>query len=257
MRKFAFVFIAATSLISCSEEKSIPADADILQQNLKGKVQTFEESSFPVDSTGIAGKQDSLFTLNEFNESGYQTKSITKFLDGKVKSEDVVDRYENGMFKSMTRTADGKEIFKLTTELDDKKAGYKSAKTFDSTGKQDSYYTDIKMNEGGVVYAAKQFKMDGSPKLTFEYVFDKYTYKNGKATDSAGRVTYEGWLKSNDKGDPIEEYSKTLDKDSTKEETFQYKYDSYDEKGNWTQRTTSKDGKATKITKRKFTYYKD
>jgi inorganic pyrophosphatase len=46
-------------------------------------------------------------------------------------------------------------------------------------------------------------------------------------------------------------------KDSTTTKTTTFKYDSYDEQGNWTQRTTFDDkGKATKVIKRTHTYYK-
>lgn len=39
---------------------------------------------------------------------------------------------------------------------------------------------------------------------------------------------------------------------------MKYKYDSFDDKGNWTQRTQSdENGKPEKITKREITYYKD
>jgi len=62
----------------------------------------------------------------------------------------------------------------------------------------------------------------------------------------------------NDKSDPIEETTTTLEKGSTKTEKLTYKYDTYDDKGNWVQRTTyNEKGKPSKIVKRTITYYKD
>ncbi len=46
-------------------------------------------------------------------------------------------------------------------------------------------------------------------------------------------------------------------KDSTTTTTTKYKYDSFDDQGNWTQRTISDEkGKITKILKREITYFK-
>jgi hypothetical protein len=52
-----------------------------------------------------------------------------------------------------------------------------------------------------------------------------------------------------------EEYT-YVEAGKTKTEKKTYKYDHYDEKGNWTQRTAYDDkGKPTKVVKRSFTYY--
>jgi len=46
-------------------------------------------------------------------------------------------------------------------------------------------------------------------------------------------------------------------KDSAKYDTTMYRYDKYDEQGNWIQRTAlNASGKPTKIVKREITYYK-
>ena len=71
-------------------------------------------------------------------------------------------------------------------------------------------------------------------------------------------MSYTGSVKVNDKGDPIDEMSTTRQKDSTKTERMTYKYDSYDDSGNWTQRTTyNEKGKSSKIVKRTFIYFKE
>lgn len=100
--------------------------------------------------------------------------------------------------------------------------------------------------------------MNGKIKSTFDMKYDGPNFVGGTSTDSTGKPSYQGTVKLNDKGDAIEEHSTTREKDSTKTQNLTYKYDSYDDKGNWTQRTTSNDkGKPTVIVKRIFTYYKD
>jgi hypothetical protein len=99
--------------------------------------------------------------------------------------------------------------------------------------------------------------MDGRIKGTWDNKYNGVTYVSGTSTDSTGKVNYTGWVKVNDKGDAIEEEATTTEKGATKTEKYTYKYDSYDDSGNWTQRTTYNDkGKPTKIVKRVFTYYK-
>ncbi len=63
--------------------------------------------------------------------------------------------------------------------------------------------------------------------------------------------------KYNDKNELIETSKDAVTKDSTTTKVTKYTYDSHDEMGNWTQRTTWDDkGKATAVTKRKYTYRK-
>lgn len=256
--KKLFVFCLVISLIACNSNDKKPEAAkntDLIQQNLKGKVQKLEEITVNIDSTGKM-KPDSSTTVNEFDEKGYQTKFSTKDSSGKVTSEQNVIHNDDGTFKEMTTTTKGKQTFKLTTEVKDGK--YTGGKSYDSTGKQDSYYTDLKTNEYGIVYAGKQHFMNDKIKSTFDMKYDGPNFIGGTATDSTGKTTYTGTIKLNDKGNPSEESSTTLEKGSTKTEVVTYKYDTYDDKDNWTQRTTNNDkGKPTKVAKRTYTYYKD
>ena len=64
---------------------------------------------------------------------------------------------------------------------------------------------------------------------------------------------FENKLKVNEKGDVVEMNSTYLNKDSTIQDKETYTYESYDDKGNSTQRTTyDKKGKESKITKREI-----
>ena len=86
--------------------------------------------------------------------------------------------------------------------------------------------------------------------------YDGPNFIGGTATDSTGKTTYTGTVKLDDKGNAVEETTTTLEKGVTKTEVVTYKYDSYDDKGNWTQRTSYNDkGKPTKVVKRIFAFY--
>jgi hypothetical protein len=257
MKKFFLALSAGVFFIACNNEKKAdsPKNTDLIQQNLKGKLQQFEETSYTIDSAGNS-KMDSSINITDFDEKGYQTKYINKDLSGKITMEQTITRYDNGAAKEIVNMKDGKQTFKLTIDID-KDGKYSAAKTYDSTGKQDSHYTDIKENEYGIVYAAFRHFTNGKTE-SFDLKYDGPNFVGGVATDSLGRTSYSGVVTLNDKGDPIKDSSMTLVKDSTKRETITYKYDSYDDKANWTQRTTFDDkGKQTKTVKRKYTYYKE
>ena len=256
--KKLFVFCIVISFLACNsnDKKTETAkNSDLIQQNLKGKVQKLEETTVIIDSTGKM-KPDSSTGITEFDEKGYQTKYSNKDSSGKITMEQNMSRNEDGTFKEMTTTTKGKQTFKLVTEVKDGK--YTGGKSYDSTGKQDSYYTDLKTNEYGIVYAGKQHFMNDKIKSTFDMKYDGPNFIGGTATDSTGKTTYTGTVKLNDKGNPAEESTTTLDKGVTKTEVVTYKYDSNDDKDNWTQRTSYNDkNKPIKVIKRSYTYYKD
>ena len=258
MKRLLSFALLINVFIACNDSAKVKSatlakNSDLTQQNLKGKVQVFEETSYTIDSTG-ANKKDSLVNVNEFDGQGYQFKSSTKNLAGKIHTVQTITHGENGVFKEVVTLLDGKQTYRLITEYD-KDGKYTGGKSFDSTGKQDSYYTDLSTNDYGIVYAGKQHFLDGRIKSTWDNKFDGPIYVSGTSTDSTGKVSYSGSIKVNDKGDAIEEISTTREKDSTKTEKMTYKYDSYDDNGNWTQRTTyNEKGKPSKIVNRAFTY---
>ncbi|HEY1870477.1 MAG TPA: hypothetical protein VGG71_05425 [Chitinophagaceae bacterium] len=260
MKQLILVLSIAGFVIACNNTAEVKSasyakNTDIIQQNLKGKVQEYQETSYTVDSTG-KNKMDSLVNVNDFDQKGYMAKYQTKDSSGKIHTDQSLSHDADGNMTEMTSTNNGKQDFKLVTEIKDGK--YTGAKSYDSTGKQDSYYTDLATNDNGVVYAGKQHFMDGRIKSSWDYKFDGPIYVSGSSTDSTGKASYSGSVKVNDKGDPISEISTTRQKDSTKTENMTYKYDSYDDTGNWTQRTTYNDkGKPTKVVKRTYSYYKD
>ena len=258
LMKKLVVFCLAASLIACNtkDKKTETAkNSDLIQQNLKGNVKQLDELTVNIDSTGKM-KPDSSTTITEFDKKGYQSKNSTKDSSGKITSEQTISHNSDGTFKEMLTTKNGKQTFKLTTDVKD--GNYTGGKSYDSTGKQDSYYTDLKTNEYGIVYAGKQHFMNDKIKSTFEMKYDGPNFIGGTATDSTGKTTYTGSIKLDDKGNAAEETATTLEKGATKTEVFTYKYDSFDKTGNWTQRTTYNDkGKPTKIVKRSLVYFED
>jgi hypothetical protein len=260
MKQLIFFIVGAIFLVSCNNNSTsktgaaAPLNTDLLQQNLKGKVKTVTQTSTTIDSTGKE-KSDSLTTVESYDEKGYSTMSQTKTDSGKITNEQIVMHDSAGHVLEYVTNKDGKMVSKLVTELDPA-GNYVGGKTFDSTGKQDGYYKELKQNEYGIVYSGKQYSMNGKIKGDFNMKYDKTHFLGGKNTDSTGKATYEGTAKVNEKGDMSEEELTYLEKGTSKTEKNTYKYEGDDEKGNWTKRTKYNDkGKPVQVVKRKFTYY--
>jgi hypothetical protein len=263
MLKIILFISLATLIYSCGNpgmqnvSASPPNNTDLIQMNLKGRVQTMNQSGYTADSIGNTEKPDSISTEYSFDEHGYVDKQTSKDQAGATIEEVTFSRNDKGALTELSNRKKGKLASRLVTEISEDGLMYTGGKTFDSTGKQDSYYTDLKTNEFGIVYAGKQHKMDSTIKNEWDMKFDKTNFVGGVSKDSAGNESYRGSVVLNDKGDPASEVSTTREKDSTKTENLTYTYDGFDDKGNWTQRIAMKDGKKSKVLKRTFVYFKD
>lgn len=265
MRLFFPMLCAAAFFTACNNTpnttvasaSTTPKNTDLAQYNLQGKVETITETTYPVDSTGKTGKMDSVISVTNFDAKGYLSKYYQKDSTGRIHVEQTITHYDNGLLKEATVSKDGKQTFKLMAD-EDKDGHLTGAKTYDSTGKQDGYYKDLQVNDDGFIYGGKHYGMNDKLKQGFTYKYDKAINIGYTGTDSTGKTTSESTIKLNDKRFPVEETRTTRQKDSTKTETITYQYNSFDDKGNWTEQTTyNEKGKPTKITKRTFTYYKD
>lgn len=259
MRKVILILSAAIFIVACKDKEPAegPKNTDLHAQNLKGNVQVVEETPYKVDSSGKMGAMDTCcIYITEYNEAGYNLKGVTKNSAGVIKSQTSYTQYEGGQAKEMITMADGKKQNSFSIQID-KDGKYSGGQSFDSTGKMDSYYTDLKEDEYGSVTDGVQHKADSTVKASFHSEYVKGLFVGGSTTDSSGKVVNTTKLTLNDKGDVIASTTTNVTKDSTTTKVVTYKYDSYDEQGNWTQRTAfDEKGKATGIIKRTITYYK-
>ena len=260
MKKIFLVLATGLFALACNNNKQTaetPKNADLMQQNLKGKIQHIEAAPYKVDSTGKIGELDTCCTeIQDFDEKGYSTKYFTKDNKGTLKDEFSYTRYDNGLLKEWVVTNGGKKKSSLSIQLK-KDGNYGDAQNYDSTGKMDAYYTDVTANEYGNVTGWKKYKPDSTLQSTWSGVFDKNIWVSSTTTDSTGKVNGTYKAKNDEKGNIIEFSSTEIKKDSTTTKEMTYKYESYDDLGNWTQQTEyDNKGKPTKIVKRTIIYYK-
>ncbi len=127
----------------------------------------------------------------------------------------------------------------------------------DSVGKISSYYTNLTEDDYGAVTAGTEHKPDSSIKGYFINEYNKAMLVNSTGKDSSGKVTFMYKAELDNKGNVAKQTETNITKDSTTTKVSSFKYDSFDEQGNWTQRTKYNDkGKAVQVTKRSYTYFK-
>ena len=258
MKKFSFVVVASLTVFSCGESKqAVPKNSDWLADNLSGKVEQTTDSTYKADSTGKMGELDSCCVVStKYDEKGYASGYTSTDVAGTDKQEGTFTHDEKGLFTGQKFTKNGKPLSSLAVQNDNGK--YSGAQSFDSANKMDFYYTDITSNDYGRVTAFKQFKPDSTLKLTMTFTYDKQFFKGQVTKDSVGKETYSSSQTLDDKNNVIESTTKEVTKDSTTNKTTKFRYDSFDDKGNWTQRTEMDEkGKPVKIVKRTVAYYKE
>jgi len=261
MKKFLLPLAVICFITACNngdkDDKAKIFWSDRVSDNLKGDVTSYEQTPYKVDSLGKMGEMDSCCTnVTEYDENGNSVKNISKDKNGKVTSESVSTRHPNGLFKSVSTTENGKSTGGFRTEMDDK-GNYTLAVAIDSNGKDDIYYKEITMNDVGEVTGWKQYDKDSVFRMQGESTYDKHKFLTGTTKDSVGNLKNSSSSKYNDQGELIETTNTNVGKDSTTTNVTKYTYESHDDMGNWTQRTTWNDkGKATNIATRKYTYGK-
>src|SRR5438045_1279971 len=114
MKKLCFIFSVYIFLASCHNSKNGETlkSTDLVQQNLKGKVQHIEVTSYTIDSAGNSA-MDSTINIIDFDEKGYATRYINKSLSGKLTMDETVTHYNNGAAKEFLNRIGGKQISKL------------------------------------------------------------------------------------------------------------------------------------------------
>ncbi len=260
MKKLFLLSFIGSVLFSCNtatKEVEVAKNSDWTAQNLKGMVQTMESTNYTPDSTGKIDAMDSCcITVDEFDKNGYANATTKKDSKGTVTENSTMIHYDKGQMKSITTTKNGKPFSGFEIQLD-KDGKYSGGQETDSTGKKCFFYTALKENEYGAVTTGTRHKPDSSIDGVFENDYVKGTQVAGRYRDSSGKEVYNSKSELNDKGDVVKTMEMNVTKDSTTNKVMTYTYDSYDPQGNWTQQTTyNEKGKATKVVKRAFTYYK-
>ncbi|MEP6464747.1 MAG: hypothetical protein ABJB05_00515 [Parafilimonas sp.] len=257
MRLLTCIAGIAVIAVACNQKTSTTTVArpvaDALSENLKGKVSQLETDTYLIDSaTGAKGKLESK-SIEKYDDSGYTVSYSNYTANDSATTLTTYNRDANGYISGITTTKNGNPLSSMKIAVDSV-GKYISATSFDSTGKEDVYYDEIASNDFAEVLGAKGHHPDSTLKMTFNNNFDSIYYVGGESKDSVGKVTYSSTIKLNDKKDPEQMDETNVAKDSTTKTTTAYTYNTLDNTGNWTQQTTSENGKPKKIIIRMITY---
>lgn len=258
MKKIIFFLAFITVLCSCNEKKkSLAQNSDLLVDNLNGNVQQTLSKDYQVDSSGKIGEQDSCcIVVSKYDEKGYISEYDNNDKATPDKSSEKFTHDENGLMNEIKSFKDGNLNSRISVKTNEGK--YLSAEEYDSANQLKNYYTDISENDYSQLTGMKKFNADSTFSGTMASSFNKQIFTGNEMKDSLGKVIYISTVKLDDKNNVIESATKNVTKDSTTNTVIKYKYDNYDDNGNWTQRTEmDENGKPKKITKREITYYKD
>jgi hypothetical protein len=258
MKKIIFLSAVITVSFSCNQKtQEYAKNTDIRVDNLNGNVQQTVSTDYKIDSSGKMGDQDSCCVVtSKYDEKGYITEYNSDDKSGKNKEAETFTHYDNGAMKDIKDSKNGNPVSSISIQTDS--AGkYTKAMEYDSANHLKSYYTDITQNDYGQLTGMKKYNADSSLSSSMVSNFNNSIFTGSEWKDSVGKVIFSSTVKLDDKNNVVERSSKNVMKDSTVNKTKKYKYDSFDDKGNWTQRTESdENGKPVKITKREITYYK-
>jgi len=260
MKQTLFTFFILVLVSSCSNNKketTAVKNNDWTNQHLKGMVKSIEGTSYTPDSTGKIGEMDSCcIEMMQFDDKGYNTMTQSKDSKGNIKSETTITHYDGGQVKEFVTMANGKKANSFSIDID-KDGKYTGARSYDSASKMMGYYTDLTEDDYGAVTGGIEHHADSSLKSSFKADYNKGMQVNATGKDSAGNVTSTYKADLDDKGNIVRETTTNVINGTSTTTITTYKYDNYDDQGNWTQRTTlNEKGKATKVGKRKYEYYK-
>jgi len=247
------VFMACKNQPSPKTATNIQKSADYGVGNLKGKPESIESKTVNFDSTGKA-KDDSTQSVGTYDKDGNIVKETNTNNSG-ITIINEISYDTNGFMNGEKATVNGVVQFRLTVDSFVKGQPV-GVKVWDSNDKQIGHCEGIN-NEYGQLIGGKTFNMNGTLQFAFESKLDGYLYIGGSKTDSTGKMVRQHTQKLNTKNDPAEAQYTSIEEDDTTTTNLVFKYDSYDEKDNWTQQSTYINGKLVSVTKRAITYYKD
>ncbi len=258
--KKAILFAAITAtLFSCNEKKQeVAMNSDWLADNLQGKVEQTATTDYKTDTLGNIGEQDSCCIITmKYNNKGYITEYSSNNKAGSDKLVETITHYDNGATKNIKDSKNGNQNLEIAIQIDEN-GKYKGALEYDSAGKLEYYYTNITENDYGALTYMKKYNVDSTLNSSISRTYDRSLFIGGEEKDSTGNITQSSEVKLDDKNNIVEYALKDVTKDSTTDKITRYKYDSYDDKGNWTRRTkVDGSGKPLQIRKREITYYKN
>ena len=153
------------TVASCNTKPSASAVTiypnDLVSDNTKGPVTEIETDSYLPDSAGKPGAIIEKY-IAKYDSAGFITSYITTSGKDSLKSIDTYTHNASGLLTEQVSTnGNNKKHSSLTIEYDS--TGKPAiAKSYDSTGKMDVYYTNIGLSKYGKFTGGKGYHSDST-----------------------------------------------------------------------------------------------
>lgn len=238
--------------VSCSGGKKIKYLTDLEQANLKGHVTKLITKTYKIDSTGEIIKLE-LETIEIFNKLGY---TITDTAKNFIEKNEVVNflKYNtNGSLASLSTFENGRKQSQMLLKYDDDKCT--DIQIYNANNKLENYYKNILQTKYGLLSSLNSYDANGKFTMSFVNEYDSIYQIAATAKDSLGEVTSEVRMHLTDKKYQENILEVSYFKDSTTQKFLSYKYEIWDEKGNWVKKNVfDNKGNLLQIVKRVFIY---
>jgi hypothetical protein len=231
--------------------------SDLQNEHMFGEVSSYEQTPYTPDEEGNIGAMDSCcIEMEEYDENGFAVKYMEKNSAGEVTETVMMQRDDMGRFTWYTVTENGIVVFKRVIKRDEDGTLLEAIDS-DSTGQITSVHKVAEVNENGQALSGKSFQEDGTYNGTWSFGYVDGLRVSNAWTDSTGVQRMQRVGEVNDKGWLAKVVDVRVgDEGDTTTVVETYTYDSFDDMGNWTQRTMYKDDVPTEVLKRTYTYFK-
>lgn len=246
-------FICGSCLIvSCSTRQPIKYLTDLEQANIKGRVTKLVTETYNVDSLGKARELVSV-TIEIFNKLGYTSTDTARDFMEKNEVVNFLIYNENGSLASLSTFENGKKLSKMLLKYEGDKCI--AVENYDSKNKLESYYGNIQQTDFGLLSSLNSYDNNGNLTMSYANDYDSIYQISATARDSIGMLSSEIKINLTDKKYPENMLEVSYQKDSTITKYLSYKYENWDNEGNWIRQTVfDKKGNAIKIVNRIFDY---
>lgn len=251
MKPVILLLFCSIFLIYCNNYRQKITKNDLERLNLKGKVHIVTELSYiptwsPPTTLSLYKKLVAIY-----NKSGNEIENIDSTMDywsDNRSKYDETGKLISTEYYNLKGNCTGKNQYKYD------KAGKETENDlFDSNGKLNRRFLCIYDNNGSLI-ERKEIKPPDSIAGSVTYKYDKAGYNSETIAYNGTRVLKNRFkIKYDDEGNITEsDYYSPTDGHAYQSS---YKYDTFDDQGNWVSRSDFDNGKALLITKRKIEYY--
>ena len=179
--------MATVIVFSCNQSKKQEGlkNADVLADNLKGKVEQTIDTNYKTDSKGKVGEQDSCCVVTQkYDENGYAASYISVNKAGTEKNETMYTHDDNGSCQSHYKLQKTENLFPRFQSRLIKMENIPVRRVLIQQIKWILIIVILRKMIMDSLHAFKQYKPDSTLKMSMTSTFDKQLFTGNSVKDS-------------------------------------------------------------------------